>query len=311
MKVQIRTFLCGFIVPALAVFLAACGGKESVASKSAAAYAEAQAKSVPVGSEHGGHSPAAGEQSTSAGMDHSKMSSGDMAGMDHSKMGSSNMAGMDHSKMSSGDMAGMDHSKMSAGDMAGMDHSKMSSGDMAGMDHSKMTSGDMAGMDHSKMSSGDKAGMDHSSMSGMNHGAVPSGGLWGSLPGSLAGGGEAPDHSAMAGMNHPPSEPAPSPSQTPGQTLREDNLDRPAPISVSETLKSSGAGHDMDAMGGAPVAAPSSSTAPRAAPKKQVESSKSTADQVIYTCLMHPEVVSSKPGKCPKCGMNLVKKEKK
>lgn len=24
-----------------------------------------------------------------------------------------------------------------------------------------------------------------------------------------------------------------------------------------------------------------------------------------YTCSMHPEVVSDKPGKCPKCGMNL------
>ncbi|MEP2774075.1 MAG: vitamin K epoxide reductase family protein [Fulvivirga sp.] len=27
-----------------------------------------------------------------------------------------------------------------------------------------------------------------------------------------------------------------------------------------------------------------------------------------YTCSMHPEVVSDKPGKCPKCGMKLVKK---
>ena len=26
-----------------------------------------------------------------------------------------------------------------------------------------------------------------------------------------------------------------------------------------------------------------------------------------YTCTMHPEVVRDKPGKCPKCGMNLVK----
>lgn len=27
-----------------------------------------------------------------------------------------------------------------------------------------------------------------------------------------------------------------------------------------------------------------------------------------YTCPMHPEVITDKPGKCPKCGMNLVKK---
>ena len=27
-----------------------------------------------------------------------------------------------------------------------------------------------------------------------------------------------------------------------------------------------------------------------------------------YTCSMHPEVISDRPGKCPKCGMTLVKK---
>ena len=27
-----------------------------------------------------------------------------------------------------------------------------------------------------------------------------------------------------------------------------------------------------------------------------------------YTCTMHPEIISDKPGKCPKCGMTLVKK---
>lgn len=33
-----------------------------------------------------------------------------------------------------------------------------------------------------------------------------------------------------------------------------------------------------------------------------------TQDNVIYTCTMHPEIQSSKPGACPKCGMALVKK---
>lgn len=33
-----------------------------------------------------------------------------------------------------------------------------------------------------------------------------------------------------------------------------------------------------------------------------------SAAGVVYTCPMHPEVTSNKPGKCPKCGMNLVKK---
>ncbi len=30
-----------------------------------------------------------------------------------------------------------------------------------------------------------------------------------------------------------------------------------------------------------------------------------------YTCPMHPEVVRNKPGKCPKCGMQLVKMKHK
>jgi Cu(I)/Ag(I) efflux system membrane fusion protein len=29
----------------------------------------------------------------------------------------------------------------------------------------------------------------------------------------------------------------------------------------------------------------------------------------VYTCPMHPEVQSDKPGSCPKCGMDLVEKK--
>jgi ssDNA-binding Zn-finger/Zn-ribbon topoisomerase 1 len=29
----------------------------------------------------------------------------------------------------------------------------------------------------------------------------------------------------------------------------------------------------------------------------------------MYTCTMHNEVMSDKPGKCPKCGMKLVKQK--
>ena len=32
---------------------------------------------------------------------------------------------------------------------------------------------------------------------------------------------------------------------------------------------------------------------------------------VKYTCKMHPEVISDTPGKCPKCGMELVKMDAK
>jgi len=46
--------------------------------------------------------------------------------------------------------------------------------------------------------------------------------------------------------------------------------------------------------------------------KKAETKSETTTPAVAgvqYTCPMHPEVVSDAPGSCPKCGMDLVKKE--
>ena len=41
---------------------------------------------------------------------------------------------------------------------------------------------------------------------------------------------------------------------------------------------------------------------------KQSEPSVSNAQAQQYTCPMHPEVVKSAPGDCPKCGMKLIEK---
>lgn len=40
-------------------------------------------------------------------------------------------------------------------------------------------------------------------------------------------------------------------------------------------------------------------------PEKYIQKKEKT----VYTCPMHSDVKSDKPGKCPKCGMNLEKKK--
>jgi hypothetical protein len=44
--------------------------------------------------------------------------------------------------------------------------------------------------------------------------------------------------------------------------------------------------------------------------KSEPVKKSTTTAKVIYTCPMDTDVVSDHPGKCPKCGMDLVKKEK-
>ncbi|MCE5300286.1 MAG: hypothetical protein LLG37_05365 [Spirochaetia bacterium] len=44
-------------------------------------------------------------------------------------------------------------------------------------------------------------------------------------------------------------------------------------------------------------------------PAAKSEAPAAAQQSVQYTCPMHPEVISDKPGKCPKCGMDLVVKK--
>ncbi len=56
--------------------------------------------------------------------------------------------------------------------------------------------------------------------------------------------------------------------------------------------------HDMQNMPGM--------TMPRAKPAVSANKAITPPQQITYTCPMHPEIRSTKPGNCPKCGMKLV-----
>ena len=347
MKYDMRRVFGSATAVALLLVLAACGGKETVASKSAKAFREAQAKGVQVGGGTAGHHGGAATQSTAdagaaGGTDHSTMTGMDhstMTGMDHSTM-----TGMDHSTMtaSSGDMAGMDHSKMdmkSGQSMAGMDHSKMNMQGrqpMAGMDHSKMNAQGgqpTAGMDHSKMNmpAQPMAGMDYSKMN--MPAQQPTAGM---------------DHSNMPGMQHgaaapavaaPPTTNAEMQQMRPATTLRPDAFDAPVPVAVAEASKSvQGGGSEGQHTRGitpgedhenpptsapatrdgrqqaTPAPPPSMDHSQHAQPTPEPPKPRAAATPkpkpaaaTVYSCPMHPEVTSDKPGSCPKCGMTLVR----
>jgi hypothetical protein len=41
-------------------------------------------------------------------------------------------------------------------------------------------------------------------------------------------------------------------------------------------------------------------------PAAAMQAGSSDGSATVYTCSMHPEVISAQPGKCPKCGMVLI-----
>lgn len=83
--------------------------------------------------------------------------------------------------------------------------------------------------------------------------------------------------------------------------LQPDEFDAPSPLSVAEAQK---AAHPV-------IPSVSRGTREEGRPHAHPPSAEPPVpQQAIYTCPMHPEVTSATPGQCPKCGMQLVKKEK-
>lgn len=317
------------LIIVLPLLLAACGGRDtSAATETSAATGTG---SSPDAGPHAGHGTtsapehAAMDHSTMTGMDHSKttgMNHSTMTGMDHSTM-----TGMDHSKMGHAtsstatghtgmDHSGMDHSGSPAGSTghSNMSHTKASgttatgasakhgSAGHAGEEHS---SASHAGMDHTKGAATEAghaghgapvaadvspaAGVDHSRM---HHGAA------GTAAGSLSGGGVRP---VSAGG------------------LAPDAFDAPAATSVRESAKAiEGRGDEVQRRGITPGEDRENPPTPAPATRDvngSLPATGSGADAAagstatLYVCPMHPEVTSDQPGTCPKCGMDLVKKD--
>jgi len=102
-----------------------------------------------------------------------------------------------------------------------------------------------------------------------------------------------------------------SPGQ-PAATLRPDALDAPAATSVADARRAAEMSEGMKGMGGhggGTYRQVDAGRGPEAEAGKDAGGAVEDAD-AVYACLMHPEVTSTAPGKCPKCGMTLVKRRK-
>ena len=329
-----------------------CGGDESIASKSAAAYREAKAKGIDVtgGHEHGGHAAPAVSSTTStvqtgatdphAGHDMTASATA----TDHAGHGAASMnhAAMGHVAATGGHAGhtmpsvGADHSahrSSAAVDHAAMGHGPSSSGH-AGHQTAARTAGGHEGhgapataADHSQHAGAQTqpaapadphaqhrqatpAPVDHS----QHAAATP-------LPAAAHAG-----HTTSAGPASSTAAVSVGSTATglPPATLQRDVFDAPAPVSIAEAMKAvNGVSHEGHSVRGiTPGTDEENPPTPMPATRDRTPSNAAAADHsqhgaaapaaqseaTIYTCPMHPEITSDKPGSCPKCGMALVKK---
>lgn len=220
-----------------ALLLAACGGKDTTASRSAAAYREAQAKGTPVGGgddhghEHGSPAPAPASTAEAAPVEHSAhgAASAAHAGMDH---GSTSMhTATDHATMSPASHSAMNHGDVSADAHAGhstpRDHAAMQHGSQDESAHGAMTADAHAGMQHGTPATPADSHVQHQAASPAHagHGAAQ----------SIA--------NAPSVVLSAPTSNADMARTRPSETLRSDDFDAPAAIAVEEAKKAASGGH--------------------------------------------------------------------
>ncbi len=202
------------------------GGQESVASRSAAAFEEAQRKGIPVGeAEHGGHGAVSpGSETDDPAAAEKFAASAEHGGMEMPSQGEAKVSTHDGHAMT-GAMAG------GGSPHAGMQHGSSAAGPAA-------SASAHAGMQHGSSAAGPAASA--SAHAGIQHRTAPSVGRPGSSKPTTAG------HAGHAGMEMPDSaSPEPlaktavaSPGQ-PAATLAPDSLDAPAATSEIDAKRSS------------------------------------------------------------------------
>lgn len=204
----------GMLLAVLVLLVIACGGDKSVASKSAAAYREAQAKGIAVGGGHedGGHEAATATGGTAADPH---------AGHDMTADGTGDHGG--HGAMSPTDHAAMDHRA------TGATHAGHVSGSREAMDHTA----------HGRTESVDHAAMGHTQPNAHAQHQQPAGAQT--------------DHAQHGGTSAPsivanaPRSNAEMRNVQPAATLKPDAFDAPAAVAVAEAAKAAqGGGHDHD-----------------------------------------------------------------
>ncbi|HET9226454.1 MAG TPA: heavy metal-binding domain-containing protein [Thermoanaerobaculia bacterium] len=266
--------------------LIGCGGEPSVASKSAAAFQEAQKEGTTF--EGAGHDHGAGHDQEAHGAEPAPAQGGEhhhgtAPEADHSAMGHG------------GGHPAEEHATPSAGN----EHTGHSQPAAQGHEgHNQPAQQSAAPRD-------DHAGHSQPAAPGHDHGAAHT-----AAPGQVHAG-------------HAPSSPVAELPGEPASILRPDVLDAPAATSVRDAQRAeemnqamSGAhgGHGagtyrhVDAGRGPEAYEGSEPQTPGAGPQHHDHGTATGESAAVYVCPMHPEVTSNAPGTCSKCGMALVER---